>query len=162
MPHLQYHHTADSIDLADMLAQEVGDRLEKAIKDRGKAVLVVSGGSTPKPFFMSLAKRSLDWEKVMVTLADERCVNEQSSQSNARLVKESLLQGPAAAAKLMPLYSEKKTEQEAAEAASDQLAGLPRYDVVILGMGGDGHTASIFCILTFWRYTLRVMRKQSC
>ena len=144
MGNMHYHHRNTTSELAQLLAEDVATRLKSAIAARGKAILVVSGGSTPKPFFACLSKQTLDWEKVIVTLADERCVDESDHQSNALLVKEHLLTNHAATATFKPLYTEKPTHQESASAASDLLAELPRYDVVVLGMGGDGHTASIF------------------
>jgi 6-phosphogluconolactonase len=119
-------------DLAAGLARDVANALRKAIALNGTATLAVSGGTTPKPFFSKLAQENLDWVKVTVTLVDERQVPESSDRSNARLVKASLLAGPAAAARFIPLY-----ENLAA-------ASVPRFTAVILGMGNDGHTASFF------------------
>lgn len=118
--------------LAAALARDVADRLRHAIALKGSATLAVSGGTTPKLFFAKLAREELDWAKTVVTLADERQVPESSERSNARLVRQLLLTGPAAAARFVPLY-----ENPAA-------ALLPRFTAVILGMGSDGHTASFF------------------
>ncbi|MEH6602652.1 MAG: 6-phosphogluconolactonase, partial [Halomonas aquamarina] len=84
--------------LAEQLAEAVYQALADDLVNQSRALLVVSGGSTPVPFFKALAQKPLAWARVDITLADERWVDEQSSDSNAKLVRENLLQGPAAAA----------------------------------------------------------------
>ena len=130
---LTRHNFADPATLASNLALHVAQHLDAAVKAKNVAVLAVSGGTTPQKFFEALSREKLDWSKVMVTLVDERQVDETSDRSNARLVKASLMQNDAAKATFIPLY---KNEAAAAK--------LPRFDVVVLGMGGDGHTASFF------------------
>ncbi|KKB08741.1 6-phosphogluconolactonase [Devosia chinhatensis] len=138
---------ADKSTLARELAESVADRIRAAIAERGSASIAVSGGSTPGKFFQALGKtRDIDWEKVVVTLVDERWVDETSDRSNALLVNEKMLQGPAATARFFPLYSG-GTEPDAAQVAKTNalMADLPRpFAAVILGMGNDGHTASFF------------------
>ncbi len=93
-------------DLALALAEAVAGHLNDGIEARGRAVLAVSGGSTPGRFFSVLGRRKdIDWDKVYVTLVDERWVPETSPRSNAALVNEKLLQGPAASAHFVPLYT---------------------------------------------------------
>ena len=89
------------------LAEAVADNLKAGIAERGTASLAVSGGSTPAKFFARARRRrtDVDWDKVIVTLVDERWVPETSDRSNAGLVNEKLLQGPAAAAQFVPLYA---------------------------------------------------------
>ena len=134
-------------DLALALAETVAENLNDGIASRGRAVLAVSGGSTPARFFSVLSRRrDIEWEKVIVTLVDERWVPETSDRSNAGLVNERLLQGPAATAHFVPLYTGGDTPDAAAVARSNMLINdLPTpFDAVILGMGSDGHTASFF------------------
>ncbi len=131
-------------DLAVALASDVAAALSGAITDRGHAKLAVSGGSTPKLFFHHLARSRIDWSRVTITLVDERCVAETDERSNARLVRDYLLQSKAAAAEFIPLFQ---------RGGSDKLGPLfgrlgddklGPFDAVILGMGSDGHTASFF------------------
>lgn len=118
--------------LAETLARDVADELARAIAAKGKATLAVSGGSTPKLFFEKLSNIDLPWARVSVTLVDERQVPESSERSNARLVRTHLLKNKAAAARFIPLAGNPDAEK------------APPFDVAILGMGNDGHTASFF------------------
>jgi len=124
---------ADRQILASALARDVAQRLDAALRDSGGALIAVSGGTTPKVFLERLSREPIDWSRVTVTLVDERCVREESERSNARLVKTHLLANAATAATFVPLF---KNESAA--------ANLGRFDVVVLGMGTDGHTASFF------------------
>ncbi|RON52991.1 6-phosphogluconolactonase [Pseudomonas frederiksbergensis] len=138
------HEFKSPVLLADGLALNVAKQLSDAIDARGSATLVVSGGRSPVAFFQNLAKQKLDWSKVVVTLADERWVPVEHADSNAGLLKRYLLQGPAAKAQFLSLYSATANLELAAEQADRLLAELPPIDVLILGMGDDGHTASLF------------------
>ncbi|KPY25071.1 6-phosphogluconolactonase [Pseudomonas syringae] len=130
--------------LADALAETVAERLRQAISENGLATLVVSGGRSPVAFFQRLAAQPLEWSKVVISLADERFVPTEHADSNAGLLHRHLLQGPVAKAKFLGLYSVASSVEEAAQAADQALAELPPIDVLILGMGDDGHTASLF------------------
>jgi 6-phosphogluconolactonase len=144
---IQRRSFADKPTLAKELAEAVADRLRAAIAERGVAAIAVSGGSTPGRFFQALGKtKDIDWSKVIVTLVDERWVDETNDRSNAMLVNERMLQGPAATARFLPLYSGGDTPDAAAIARTNALlADLPEtFAAVVLGMGGDGHTASFF------------------
>jgi 6-phosphogluconolactonase len=130
---------ANALDQA--LAACVAASLHAGIATHGTAALAVSGGRTPAGFFRALSALDVDWAKVTITLADERCVGEDSPHSNARSVRTHLLQGAAAAATFLPLYA----PNESIDALNTWLAVLPaQFDAVVLGMGEDGHTASIF------------------
>jgi 6-phosphogluconolactonase len=140
-----WHEFASREELAGALASAVADVLRAAIEKRGTALLAVSGGNTPGMFFRELSRQELDWDSVTATLVDERFVPEDSPRSNARLVRENLLQDKAAAARFAGLFSDTNTVEDAADGASERLSRLPLpLDAVILGMGTDGHTASFF------------------
>lgn len=142
---MQWHIHDNDAAVADALADAVRNDLENALTERGHALLALSGGSTPKRFMQALSRRELDWAKVTVTLVDERWVPPTHPRSNARLVSENLLHGQAAAARFVPLYMDAPTPESGlpnVAARIDALALPP--DVVVLGMGADGHTASFF------------------
>jgi 6-phosphogluconolactonase len=130
--------------LAEALAANVAEHLRTAVAANGVATLVVSGGRSPVAFFQALAEQPLDWSKVVVSLADERWVPVEHADSNAGLLQRFLLQGPAAEARFIGLYNVAQSLEEAALVADQTLAELPPIDVLILGMGDDGHTASLF------------------
>ncbi|HEX7012411.1 MAG TPA: 6-phosphogluconolactonase [Steroidobacteraceae bacterium] len=139
------HRFPDSLALAHALCGELKVDLEEAIEARGQASLVVSGGRTPVKLFEQLSAEPLDWAKVRVTLADERWVETNSSESNERLVREKLLTGRAATAHFVGLKNPAPTPEAGADWATRALTRVPRpFDVVVLGMGEDGHTASLF------------------
>ena len=118
--------------LSSALAADVANALQHHVMSKGKACLAVSGGTTPKLFFETLSRIDIPWSKIAITLVDDRQVPGTSPRSNAKLVRENLLQNRAAGAEFIPLFENHD---------ADKTAPL---DIVILGMGNDGHTASLF------------------
>lgn len=141
---MQLHQFTDSAALNTDFAAKLVAILSDAITMRGAAYLVVSGGRTPQALFQALAATPLAWEKVTVLLADDRYLPTDSEQSNERLVKATLLQNYAAHATFISLYAEAENAFAAVPAILPRVTSLPTFDAVILGMGEDGHTASLF------------------
>ena len=139
------HRFPDSTALAHALAGEIRVDLDEAIAARKAASLVVSGGRTPLRLFKQLRTETLSWSKVWITLADERWVESTAESSNERLVREELLLDQASAAHFVGLKNPAATPEAGAEWSWRALSRVPRpFDVVVLGMGADGHTASLF------------------
>ena len=139
-----WHAFADRETLDEALAVHVASRLQNAIAERGTAYLVVSGGSTPKQLFSILAGADVEWGHVVVLLADERWVPVDHEDSNERMVRETLLTGKAKSAQFLSLLPTPDDEMTNIAGLSTLLGSLPRFDVVLLGMGEDAHTASLF------------------
>lgn len=144
IPQPREHVFADGAELARRLAERVATELGAALYARGRALLAVSGGSTPKRFFAELSRAAIDWRAVEITLADERWVPSSDERSNARLVRGQLLNDAAAAARFLPLQIDGHTPDSGAEVLEREFAQRLPIDVLILGMGNDGHTASLF------------------
>lgn len=120
--------------LADAAAGAISAQLAEAIGLRSRASLVGTGGRSPGAIYDRLAKGGTDWSRVNVTLSDERCVPPDDPASNQRLLRERLLVGAGAKAHLLPLWPEPDPAA---------LAALRPFDVIMLGMGEDGHIASL-------------------
>lgn len=140
-----FKHFDNKAVLESQLAERIADQLQEAVDARGQASLVVSGGSTPQALFKQLSLRGIDWNKVQITLADERWVDNEHSDSNEKSVRQHLLTNKAASAKFQGLKNMFSTPEQGSAMAAEQLAHFTRpFDVVILGMGNDGHTCSWF------------------
>lgn len=126
------------------LATDLAAALRAALQLRGRASLAVSGGKSPLPLFETLAREPLDWSRVAITLVDERWVDPQSEDSNERLVRRHLLQQAAAGARFVPLKTAAAQPEDAVPDRQHALRELAPLDAIVLGMGEDGHTASLF------------------
>jgi 6-phosphogluconolactonase len=128
------------LGLANVIAGQLADFLRRD----GKATLSVPGGTTPGPIFDTLSGVDLDWANVAVVLNDERWVPEASDRSNTRLVRQRLIRGKAAQARLVPLYAPADQPEAMLAALEDGLRPHLPISVLLLGMGADMHTASLF------------------
>ncbi len=146
--HLTVAPTAE--DLARQAAEQVASAIDLALAERDRAQIALAGGETPKATYRRLGQEHLPWERVDVLLGDERWVPAEDPASNARMIGETLLaQPPARQARFHPVPTDRPSPEASAEAYAELLAQLcpgdpPRFDVVLLGLGDDGHTASLF------------------
>ena len=138
----EWRRYGNTASLDEALAQYLAARLATDIKRYKKASLAVSGGSTPTGMFELLSDRELEWEKVWFSLVDERCVAVDSPDSNERLVRDRLLRKRAAAAHFTGMATSGASSMPELRRA---IGAIPKpFSAVVLGMGGDGHTASWF------------------
>jgi 6-phosphogluconolactonase len=143
--HSHWLESTDAAQLAQTLATTIAEQLRAALDIRPRASLAVSGGRTPLAMLQHLSQEKLDWQRVDITLADERWVNEADSASNAALVKANLITQQAAEATFYPLYNGQASATEGQASCQKQLRAMHwPLDALVLGMGNDGHTASLF------------------
>ncbi len=135
----------DRRQLVAALVNDTAAVLSRAIKKNGRASMAVSGGSTPKPLFERLSTLDIPWNHVVISLVDERWVEPDANDSNQRLVRVHLLQNRAATATFIGMKNDAPTAAAGESRCERRLRQIPRpFDLVILGMGNDGHTASLF------------------
>jgi 6-phosphogluconolactonase len=128
----------------DALADAAATAIAYALGPAGPASLIVTGGTTPGPTYDRLARLDIEWARVSLTLTDERFVDASSDESNEHLVRKRLLVHQAAAAKLIPLKASGPTPEDDARTAEARVRALLPTAAVLLGMGSDGHIASLF------------------
>jgi 6-phosphogluconolactonase len=135
----------DADSMIANLADEIVRRLSAAVRDRGRASFVVSGGTTPGALFDVLSERDAPWDKVWITLSDERWIAPSEDGSNENLVRTQLLRGKAASAHFVAMKTKDAKPEDAQAAVGAAIAAMPHpFDVTLLGMGDDGHTASLY------------------
>lgn len=141
----QQHCFTAMSDLAVMLAQKIATHLKERLQQQDQVSLIVSGGNTPKILYEKLSTMDLDWSRVVITLTDERWVAVDDHNSNEWLIKNSLLINKAKAAQWISLKTDDTKPEQAIKTIDARLEKIPKpYDIIILGMGLDGHTASLF------------------
>ena len=142
---MKLHTFPSREELIEELVSTIADHLKQGIIENGSASMAVSGGSTPVDLFKSLSTLPIQWEKVFIALVDERWVEPTDADSNEKLVRTHLLQNNAAAAHFSGMKNEAETASEGSVECERLIKKLPLpFDVLILGLGGDGHTASLF------------------
>ena len=141
-PSLTWHTFPSPSTQAAALAEAVANCLRDCLHTQGHAVLAVSGGRSPIALFEALSQAKLDWPNVTITLVDERLVPPRHADSNAVLVRRHLLQHTAA--RFLPLVGEQTDVSDPAAALAEAETAFPTPDIAVLGMGADGHTASLF------------------
>jgi 6-phosphogluconolactonase len=143
--HDRLRRFADAQSMIAHLADEIVRRLDAGVRDHGHASLVVSGGTTPGALFDTLCERDAPWDKVRITLSDERWIAPDEDGSNEKLVRTRLLRGKAASARFVAMKTQDAKPEDAQAAIDRAIAAMPRpFDVTLLGMGDDGHTASLY------------------
>ena len=136
MIRIETHGSRDA--LADAAADAIGESLQQG------GLLIVAGGSTPGPVYDRLCQLDLPWDRIPVTLTDERLVDPASDDSNERMVRGRLLRAKASAAPFLPLRDPDLSPLDEALAAELRLRSHLPASCVLLGMGEDGHVASLF------------------
>ncbi|MDX1743257.1 MAG: 6-phosphogluconolactonase [Ruegeria sp.] len=129
-----------AIDVANVLA----GNLESALLNHDLVSLAVPGGTTPGPVFDVLCAADLEWDRVQVLPTDERCVPGDHERSNERLIRERLLTNRASVAQYIPLYVPGKDPEDVLPELESLIAPIRPLSVLVLGMGEDMHTASLF------------------
>jgi 6-phosphogluconolactonase len=136
----------ETFDSAEAAAQEAARAIAEALTDPGPRTFVATGGRTPWPAYEALSKMDLAWDEITITQTDERFVDSSSDDSNAKLIRKTLLTGEAARARFVPLKGDGPTPDADARAAEAKLAPLLPAAATLLGMGDDGHIGSMFPI----------------
>ncbi len=161
--HSNFHHYVENSTLVNELAEHVAQILEDAIQQRGHAFMAVSGGSTPIPLFERLSIVDIAWSKVMITLVDERWVEPDHKDSNEALVRKHLLKNKAESAEFVGLKVACATPFQGEQATANRLRQFDgAFDVLLLGMGVDGHTASFFSNAEPLQYALEPRQGEPC
>ena len=141
---MKFIEYADQEMLAIDLAGQLAGELTLALEHEERVLFVVPGGETPGPVFDNLCAVDLDWARVDVLLSDERWVPEVHVRSNTRMLRERLLVNRAAKARYLPLYAKAKTPEEVLPELEANITPRLPIAVLLLGMGADMHTASLF------------------
>ncbi len=142
---MKLHTFSNREELIKELVSTIAEYLTQGINKNGSASMAVSGGSTPVDLFKNLSTLPIQWKKIFISLVDERWVEPTDADSNEKLVRTHLLQNNAASANFIGMKNDAETAGEGAGECERLIKKLPLpFDVLILGLGEDGHTASLF------------------
>ena len=141
---MSFQEYSDREMLIIEVAQKIVGDLKTALLTQENVSFVVPGGTTPGPIFDILCAADIEWNRVHVMLSDERWVPDDNDRSNAKLLRDRLLVNRAAAAKFTPFYVPDVEVADACKDVSEKLASEWPISVLVLGMGADMHTASLF------------------
>jgi len=140
-----FHQLESRQALVKSAAAQIAGIIGEAVAQRGAAVIMVSGGSSPRPVYEHLSQQDLPWDKVTIGLVDERWVEETDAGSNARFIRETLLNGKASDTRFIPMTATDIGLKKGVEKVNARMAECAYpFDLCIMGMGLDGHTASWF------------------
>lgn len=132
-------------ELGEVLKNDVINSLSEGLDEKGKASMLLSGGSTPGPLYKALSDQQLNWQNVWFAPTDERWVEPDHADSNEKLIRETLLQNNAKVANYIGLKSDADDPFTGQEQTNSNISAMPMpFDIVLLGMGEDGHVASLF------------------
>ena len=140
---MKEHFFETRLEASEAAAKRIAELLRHRLDNQAKASIVVSGGTTPGQCLAALAKTPLDWQRVQIALSDERWVPADHEDSNEKLVRETLLVDEAATAQVLPVHAAGVSPEERCEALQNPLPTLP-FSCSLIGMGTDGHFASLF------------------
>ena len=140
---MEEHQFKTRLEASEAAANRIAELLAKRLENQARSSIIVSGGTTPRQCLSALAKAPLDWQRVQIALSDERWVPPDHEDSNESLVRQTLLVDEAATAELLPVYAADVSPEERCEALQDPLPALP-FSCSLIGMGTDGHFASLF------------------
>lgn len=140
----RWHLFSTANQLAEQAAQDILNAAQTAISDHGAFHIVLAGGTTPKVIYKLLAKAGSDWQHWHIYLGDERCLPVNDPERNSVMATECLLQYVTIPQEQVHFMPTELGSEAAAESYRKTLANISGFDMVLLGMGEDGHTASLF------------------
>ena len=141
----KYHSYASRDEMVETATQQIAEAINEAIKTKDTASLMLSGGSSPRPVYEALSEMDLPWEKVTIGLVDDRWIERGQAGSNETFLDDTLLKGFASKATFIGLKTSDNNPAAGVKASAEQISAIPQpFDVCVMGMGLDGHTASWF------------------
>ena len=160
---IEFHEFKNTEDTIGALAQKISAEIQQTLSEQTECSLALAGGNTPKPLYQHLSQQALPWHKINATLTDERWLEPSDASSNQNMIWHSLIQNKAVEINFVPLknpYATPELGKAECEAILNQT--IPSLDLVVLGMGDDGHFASIFPNMENTQSLLNISNHQKC